>query len=107
MVDKIETFEEFKRERFKDLPITHDRVMTAQTPRFFRFGGTSNGEPLEQMFTSLVSLDIDQLNAADIKDYLLQALGNMTPDQAKSAIDQLASVAAEHHLKRLVSMARV
>ena len=77
--------------------------MTAQTPRFFRFAGTSNSQPLDKMFTCLISMDIEQLKEIDIKEYLLQSLQNMTPDQVKVTIDQLAGAAAEINMKRLIS----
>lgn len=48
-------------------------------------------------------MDIEQLKEIDIKEYLLQSLQNMTPDQVKVTIDQLAGAAAEINMKRLIS----
>lgn len=105
IVDKISTFEEFKKERFKDMRVTHDRVMTAQSPRIFRFAGTSNDTPLGDMFASLATMDIDQLQNINIREYLVNAFESMTPDQIKTTVEEIAGMSADYNLKRVLSAA--
>lgn len=103
LIDKIETFEEFRSEKFKDIPVFHDRVRTADAPRMFRFPTSSQDTPIEQMLTSLISMEVDQIVNLDIKEFLVQTLDKMTPDQIRSVIGELAGISAEFNMKRIIS----
>ena len=105
LVDKISTFEEFRRERFKDTVLEEDRIMTAGSPRWFRFPDNSSDiGSLTGLFSQIASMDINDIVNLSIKETIMKAFNDMSPDQVRSAIDQLGSISAEYNIERSLSL---
>lgn len=104
LVDKISTFEEFKREKFKDMSVVEDRLSTARQHRFFRYSDSSNDlGALDKMFVGLLDLDIADLEKTDLKDLIANSFEKMSPEQIREAVGELAGLAAEYNLQRTVN----
>lgn len=104
LVDKISTFEEFRREKFKDLSVYEDKIASPTSPRWFRFGNTSNDMgSLTQIFSQISSMDVKDISSINLKQTLAEAFESMSPEQVREAIEELGIMSAEHNIQRAVN----
>lgn len=101
LVDKIATFEEFRREKFKDTIVKEDFMMTAKVPRWFRFMELSNDKgSLEGLLSGILAMDTAELAQIDMKELLAKALSDVSPDKIRTVIDELATTLAETSIQK-------